>query len=233
MPSTQDSVSTPSEAQTPPTATTTAPSSPPNMADETPAMSTIMTDEEAKKMEELEKQAHDQNLKEQRKSIAAQKRMAAKRKNALSKEEAEIKAKQLDELLSKSEAFSSILKGKTQALGRVGTDMDGKALGEHDLAMATQPKIMTGGTMRDYQLEGLTWMYEICLQGMSGILADEMGLGKTIQTIGLIAKLREDGWNGPHLIAAPLSTLSNWISEFRKWCPSVPVVLYHGDPATR
>jgi ATP-dependent DNA helicase len=31
--------------------------------------------------------------------------------------------------------------------------------------------------MRDYQLEGLTWMYEICIQGMSGILADEMGLG--------------------------------------------------------
>ena len=192
-----------------------------------------MTDEEAKKLEEMERQAHDQNLKEQRKSIAAQKRMAAKRKNALSKDEAEIKAKQLDELLSKSEAFSSILKGKTQALGRVGTGMDGKALGEHDLTMATQPKIMTGGTMRDYQLEGLTWMYEICLQGMSGILADEMGLGKTIQTIGLIAKLREDGWNGPHLITAPLSTLSNWISEFRKWCPSVPVVLYHGDPATR
>jgi ATP-dependent DNA helicase len=36
---------------------------------------------------------------------------------------------------------------------------------------------MVGGTMRDYQLEGLTWMFEICSQGMSGILADEMGLG--------------------------------------------------------
>ena len=54
-------------------------------------MSTIMIDEEAKKMEEMERQAHDQNLKEQRKSIAAQKRMAMKRKNSLSKEEAEIK----------------------------------------------------------------------------------------------------------------------------------------------
>lgn len=184
-------------------------------------------------MEEMEKQAHDLNLREQRKSLVAQKRMAAKKKTALSKEESERKAKQLDELLSKSEAFSSILKGKTQALGRVGTGMDGKALGQHQLTMATQPKIMTGGKMRDYQLEGLTWMYEICSQGMSGILADEMGLGKTIQTISLIAKLREEEWYGPHLIAAPLSTLSNWIAEFKKWCPTVPVVLYHGDPANR
>lgn len=181
----------------------------------------------------MEKQAHEQNIREHRKSIFAQKRLAAKKKQALSKEESERKAKQLDELLSKSEAFSSILKGKTQALGRVGTGMDGKALGEHQLTMAAQPKIMTGGKMRDYQLEGLTWMYEICSQGMSGILADEMGLGKTIQTISLIAKLREEEWYGPHLIAAPLSTLSNWIAEFKKWCPTVPVVLYHGDPATR
>lgn len=88
--------------------------------------------------------------------------------------------------------------------------------------------------MRSYQLEGLTWMFEICSQGMSGILADEMGLGKTIQTISLIALLREkENYLGPHLVIAPLSTLSNWIEEFEKWTPSVPVVLYHGTPAKR
>lgn len=119
-------------------------------------------------------------------------------------------------------------------MGRVGSGFDNKALGEHDLKMAEQPKIMCGGIMRDYQLEGLTWMYEICSQGMSGILADEMGLGKTIQTISLIALLREqEGYLGPHLIVAPLSTLSNWIEEFGKWCPTVPVVLYHGTPKER
>ena len=88
--------------------------------------------------------------------------------------------------------------------------------------------------MRDYQLEGLTWMYEICAQGMSGILADEMGLGKTIQTIALIALLREqENYLGPHLIVAPLSTLSNWIEEFEKWTPSVPALLYHGNQDKR
>ncbi|TQS32678.1 hypothetical protein Golomagni_07001, partial [Golovinomyces magnicellulatus] len=134
----------------------------------------------------------------------------------------------------KSAAFSDILTKKTQVLGRVGSSLDGKTLGEHNLEMAKQPKCLVGGTMRDYQLEGLTWMYEICSQGMSGILADEMGLGKTVQTISLLALLREqENYLGPHLIVAPLSTLSNWMDEFNHWTPSIPVVMYHGNATQR
>ena len=167
---------------------------------------------------------------ERRKKLVAKK----KKHRQESKFEREAKAKQLEELLKKSAAFSDILTKKTQVLGRVGSGFDGKTLGEHDLVMAEQPKCMVGGTMRDYQLEGLTWMFEICSQGMSGILADEMGLGKTIQTISLIALLREkENYLGPHLIVAPLSTLSNWIEEFEKWVPDIPVLLYHGTPPHR
>lgn len=57
--------------------------------------------------------------------------------------------------------------------------------------------------------------------------------GKTVQTISLIANLREENYLGPHLIVAPLSTLSNWMDEFEKWCPSLPVVLFHGDAQKR
>jgi ATP-dependent DNA helicase len=110
---------------------------------------------------------------------AEEKRKKKWKKRVLSKEEREAKAKDLEQLLAQSAAFSSILTNKTKVLGRVGTSLDGKAIGEHDLTMAKQPKCLVGGTMRDYQLEGLTWMYEICIQGMSGILADEMGLGMT------------------------------------------------------
>jgi ATP-dependent DNA helicase len=132
--------------------------------------------------DELVKEEEDARLannaaEEQRKQAIARKR---KKKKAETKTEREAKARELDELLMKSAAFSDILTKKTQALGRVGSSLDGKALGEHDLQMATQPKCMVGGTMRDYQLEGLTWMFEICSQGMSGILADEMGLGMFI-----------------------------------------------------
>ncbi|KAK4199216.1 putative ATP-dependent helicase [Triangularia verruculosa] len=175
-----------------------------------------------------EEKAHLANLK------AEDKRKKKWKKRPLTKEEREAKGKDLDALLAQSAAFSSILTDKTKALGRVGTGLDGKTLGEHDLTMAKQPKCLVGGTMRDYQLEGLTWMYEICVQGMSGILADEMGLGKTIQTISLIALLREqENYLGPHLIVAPLSTLSNWMNEFHKWVPSIPVVMYHGTPEQR
>lgn len=58
--------------------------------------------------------------------------------------------------------------------------------------------------------------------------------GKTVQTISLIALLREqENYLGPHLIVAPLSTLSNWIDEFHQWVPSIPVVMYHGTPQQR
>lgn len=118
-----------------------------------------------------EEKAHLANLK------AEEKRKKKWKRRPLTKEEREAKGKDLDALLAQSAAFSSILTDKTKVLGRVGTGLDGKTLGEHDLTMAKQPKCLVGGTMRDYQLEGLTWMYEICVQGMSGILADEMGLG--------------------------------------------------------
>jgi ATP-dependent DNA helicase len=46
--------------------------------------------------------------------------------------------------------------------------------------------------------------------------------------------LREqENYLGPHLIVAPLSTLSNWIAEFNHWTPTIPVVMYHGTPAER
>ena len=60
-----------------------------------------------------------------------------------------------------------------------------------------------------------------------------MGLGKTLQTIALLAHLREMGTNGPFLIVAPLSTVSNWIAEFAKFTPTLPTVTYHGDPKVR
>ena len=106
-------------------------------------------------------------------------------------------------------------------------------IGMQDLRSAKQPDLVTGGLMRTYQLEGLEWLTSLYENGLNGILADEMGLGKTIQTISFIAFLREKGINGPFLIAAPLSTTSNWVAEFKKWTPDIPVVLYHGSKQER
>lgn len=120
-----------------------------------------------------ESKARERNLNLERKRNASLK----KKKRAISKGDREKKARELDDLLRKSAAFSDILTKKTQVLGRVGTGLDGQVLGAHNLEMATQPECLVGGKMRDYQLEGVAWMLEVCAQGMSGILADEMGLG--------------------------------------------------------
>ena len=59
-------------------------------------------------------------------------------------------------------------------------------------------------------------------------------MGKTVQTIALIAYLMEVKDNGgPYLVIVPLSTLSNWVNEFRRWCPSATVIVYKGTPAQR
>ena len=50
-----------------------------------------------------------------------------------------------------------------------------------------------------------------------------------MQTIGFLSHLRHKGVLGPYLIVGPLSTLPNWVSEFQRWCPSFPVLLYHGN----
>ena len=84
-----------------------------------------------------------------------------------------------------------------------------------------QPKLLTGGVMREYQLDGMEWLQGLFEHGINGILADEMGLGKTIQSIALILSLIEQNVIGPFMIAAPLSTLPNWMAEFNKFAPEV------------
>ncbi|KAL3578217.1 hypothetical protein D5086_019721 [Populus alba] len=94
-----------------------------------------------------------------------------------------------------------------------------------------QPYILKGGQLRSYQLEGLQWMLSLFNNNLNGILADEMGLGKTIQTISLIAYLKEKkGVCGPHLIVAPKAVLPNWINEFSTWISEAEIkaFLYDG-----
>lgn len=70
--------------------------------------------------------------------------------------------------------------------------------------------------------------------GINGILADEMGLGKTLQSISVIAYLNEyKKISGPHLVMVPKSTLSNWCNEFKRWCPSIRVLRFHGNKDER
>ncbi|KAJ5676968.1 uncharacterized protein N7477_002601 [Penicillium maclennaniae] len=92
-----------------------------------------------------------------------------------------------------------------EALEQAADDFEANptALGEQELVATQQPTLVTGGRMRKYQLEGLEWLKTLWMNGLCGILADEMGLGKTVQSISMIAFLKENNVSGPFLIAAP------------------------------
>ncbi|PHZ12877.1 putative DNA repair and recombination protein RAD54B [Rhizopus microsporus ATCC 52813] len=108
--------------------------------------------------------------------------------------------------------------------------------GEEDekAGLHLQPEIISKEIqLKDYQLLGINWMLLLYRKNISGILADEMGLGKTAQVISFLGRLYELGDQGPHLIIVPASTIENWSREFKKFCPSLNVRMYHGTQPER
>ncbi|KAL6719221.1 hypothetical protein ACLMJK_003458 [Lecanora helva] len=90
--------------------------------------------------------------------------------------------------------------------------------------------------MKPYQMLGLSYLVYLFKNGISGILGDEMGLGKTLQTLSLFQYLKENREersssleSQPCLVVCPLSVLSSWIAESRKWTPGLKVLRFHGS----
>ncbi|KAL3529982.1 hypothetical protein ACH5RR_009304 [Cinchona calisaya] len=97
-----------------------------------------------------------------------------------------------------------------------------------------QPEWLKGGKLRDYQLEGLNFLVNSWRNDTNVILADEMGLGKTVQSVSMLGFLQNaQQIQGPFLVVVPLSTLSNWAKEFKKWLPNMNVIIYVGTRASR
>ncbi|RVD83908.1 uncharacterized protein DFL_005680 [Arthrobotrys flagrans] len=97
------------------------------------------------------------------------------------------------------------------------------------LEVKTQPKYISGGTLKDYQIDGMNWLYYRWFLGKNAILADEMGLGKTIQIISFLEVLRQEHKVWPCLVVAPHSTVPNWVREIRTWAPGMRVVAFFGS----
>jgi len=115
--------------------------------------------------------------------------------------------------------------------------------------------------MKPYQLSGLSFLVYLQRNGLSGILGkrsgiqepscqyleyradlstgDEMGLGKTLQTLALFQQLKESRKlsgtviNRPCLVVCPLSVLSSWMAEARRWTPDLKVLRFHGPVRER
>lgn len=91
--------------------------------------------------------------------------------------------------------------------------------------------------LRDYQIEGITWMKFLVQFGLNGILADDMGLGKTLQVLSLLSwdyaqRVNQDG-KAQHseghfkssLIVCPRTLVDHWCREWSSFFPSSQIFI--------
>ena len=104
----------------------------------------------------------------------------------------------------------------------------------------TNYSLRVKAVMKPYQLSGLSFLVYLQKNGLSGILGDEMGLGKTLQTLSLFQYLKENRGPTkagdiarPSLVVCPLSVLSSWMAESRRWTPGLKVLRFHGPAHER
>ncbi len=86
------------------------------------------------------------------------------------------------------------------------------------------------GTLRPYQLRGLSWMDQITSFGLGACLADDMGLGKTVQVLALLWHHRRPGAprrpKHPDLVVCPTSVVHNWVKEAKRFAPKLKVYMH-------
>ena len=100
---------------------------------------------------------------------------------------------------------------------------------------------LLGRHLREHQIEGIKFLYE-CVMGLRDfdgegcILADDMGLGKTLQTIALLWTLLKQNpiYGAPPvvrraLIVCPVTLITNWQKEFRKWLGNDRIGVFVAD----
>ena len=94
------------------------------------------------------------------------------------------------------------------------------------------------GTLRPYQLRGVSWLEYLHSLGFGACLADDMGLGKTVELIAFLLRQREKNLSSnantparskPSLLICPMSVAGNWQRELQRFAPGLKVHLHHGQ----
>ncbi len=102
-----------------------------------------------------------------------------------------------------------------------------------------QPPDGFAGTLRPYQLRGLSWLRFLSRLGLGACLADDMGLGKTPTTLALLASETgtararrgdtSESQQSPALVVCPMSVVGNWQREAARFAPKLRVYVHHGS----
>lgn len=156
--------------------------------------------------------------------------------------------------VEESVPVSKLNKPKAKSLTREKPFFPGTVVNSNDcLPLSCEDKVpyTINRYLRDYQREGIKFMYNNYIQARGCILGDDMGLGKTVQVIGFLAAIlhKKGTWediesnrpsflqsqacdkqsnpNQVFLIVAPLSVLYNWKDELETW-GHFQVVVVHG-----
>ena len=87
------------------------------------------------------------------------------------------------------------------------------------------------GTLRPYQKNGLSWLWQMDQLGFGACLADDMGLGKTVQVLAYLESLRCKKPSARALLVVPASLLGNWQKEAARFVPEMRVEVLHGANA--
>ena len=91
------------------------------------------------------------------------------------------------------------------------------------------PPIGLNATLRDYQLDGLSWMQNLRELEVGGILADDMGLGKTLQALAHVVTEKNAGrLDRPVMVVMPTSLIPNWQDEAARFAPGLRVLTLQG-----
>ncbi|KAI3322400.1 SNF2 superfamily RAD26-like protein [Xylariaceae sp. AK1471] len=99
--------------------------------------------------------------------------------------------------------------------------------------------------LRDYQIQGVQFLYDLFVHQRGGLLGDDMGLGKTVQVAAFLTvafgktgdsrdakrmrkyRRTKDDWYPRALIVCPGSLIQNWKNELERW-GWWAVDLFHG-----
>ncbi|MBI2604936.1 MAG: DEAD/DEAH box helicase [Deltaproteobacteria bacterium] len=98
--------------------------------------------------------------------------------------------------------------------------------------MPLLPVVEYGFSLRDYQANGLSWMWSLYHRRLAALLGDDMGLGKTHQVMAFLSSIycvRGGGKRMPSLVVAPKSVVAAWIQKLEKYDTGLNWRIFHGS----